>query len=225
MAMIRQQVGIIPSYLPIDENVKIIIDANSIWSDDMGIPGIDALPAWTAFKASSGCLVANTSIAGQQWFQMAANLTDVVAAYDATKTNVIMSAETRNTIMNGKTYAQCLGEITDYYENLHAALPNAICVYMEALPTDGVASAADENATIVAVDNYVRDHLDEFGIRKFVRFRDLSAFAGDGASRQGFMTSVDTCLEAFPGPYVHPDGYPREQIGIRMVRDVQRIPI
>ena len=212
-------------YLTIDETFKVIIDANSIWSNQMGIPGIDDLYPWTAFEASSGVVVANVSIAGQQWEHMASNISDVVSAYDGTKTNVLMSAETRNSVMNGKTFEQTLVEIGDYYNAILTALPDIIPVYMEALPTEGLASAADENATILAVDHYVRDHLPEFGIKKYIKNRDISDFSGDGASRQGFMTSPTTCLEgATAGPYVHPTGWPRELLAARMVRDVQRIP-
>lgn len=212
-----------PTYLTIGPTTHIHIDANSIWSDDLGLPGIEDLAPLANFETSTGCTITNSSIAGQQWFQMAANVTDIV--FNPADVNILMAGETRNTIFNGKTAAQCLAEIHDYVDAVNAlSVPPDYLVLMSSFHSDGVPTAADENAAMLEVDTYVRDHLAEFGAASMCWYRDLSPFFQDGTSRAGFMSSTTTCMEDFPGPYVHPKGSARELLATRMVQALQKIP-
>lgn len=213
-------------YLTIDSGVKFTVDANSIWTTHGPMTPIETLAPWTAFIASSGCTVANTSVSGQQWFEMAADLTDVSAAMDPAKINVLMPGETRNTIFNGKTAEQCLDEFGTYVTNVMGlAVPPDYILPMSCFHSDGVPTAADENIAMLEVDTYIRDNLDEFLASNICWYRDLSPFFQDGTTRSGFMSSTTTCLEDFPGPYVHPRGAARDLIATRMVEAVQQIPV
>jgi hypothetical protein len=213
-----------PTYLTIDSSVHIHMDGNSIWASQAGLPTMDQLAPWTSFVAATGCTLTNSSIAGQTWADMAANITDVNASWNAAKTNVLICGETRNTLANGTTtFATCKANALTYIANVKAAHPGWIIVLMGSLPSDGVPTATF-NATMIDVDEYMRNNLAEFSAAKFIRYRDLSFYAGDGLSRQGFMSTIANCIEGTP-PYVHPRGTAREQIATRMVRDVQLIPV
>lgn len=212
------------TYRRITNGTKIVVDGNSIWSNAMGPPGIEALPPLVNLAAESGCTIVNTSIAGQQWSDMATGQTDINAAWDSTKDMILMPVEWRNTAFSGKSVAQIIADFAAYCANALAVHPWTI-VPMSGLPSDGVAGAASANANMVAAETYVRTHLAEFGCKVWCDFRDLSPFSDEiGTTRVGFMSSTDTCLEVSPGPYVHPLRWPRELIALRMSHVVRRIP-
>lgn len=215
--------AVTPTYITVNSTVHVNIDGNSIESDQMGIPGIHSLPPLTGLVSATSCTVTNTSIAGQTWADMGTAISDVQATYVSGKTNILVCKETRNTMANGTTsVATCLGLIHDYATALFAGHADWVVAYMESIPSDGVPTAT-WNALMFEVDTYVRNHLTEFGFRKFIRLRDISTFSGDGLSQQGFMTSISNCLESSP-PYVHPRGSARESEAARIARDLQLIP-
>lgn len=217
--------GITGPFLTINSTVKITIDANSIWEGvAVGLPKIEDLGPLTAFKTNTGCTINNTSIAGQTWAGMASAITDVNASWDAAKTNVLVAGETRNSFFNGFTYSQTLAQIHDYVNAVLAAHPGWIIVLMGSLPSDGVASAADENLGMLAVDEYVRDNLAEFSARSWFGYRDIDYFSYDGTARQGFMESTTNCIESV-SPWVHPKGPARDRIAERMASALQQIPL
>lgn len=211
-------------FLTINSTVNITVDANSIWSNQMGIPGIEALGPLVTLKNTTGCAINNTSIAGQTWAQMAANVTDVSATYVVGKTNVLIAGETRNSIFNGRTVAQTVSDVHDYVNAVLAAKPWQYIVLMGALPSDGVSTALTNNSNMITVENYLRDHLADFSAKAFCYYRDIPYFSGDGASQQGFMLSPANVIET-ASPWVHPRGAARDTIAARMAVVLQQIPL
>jgi hypothetical protein len=156
---------------------------------------------------------------------MASAASDVDAAYDPGKTNVLVVSETTNSVFgDGKTAAATITDYLTYINGRLAAHPWEYVVMFGTIPRGGQAGDATNNARLLEVDALVQADLAAHHLDAFFGFRDLSPFYQDGTTRAGFMASTTTCYES-TAPYIHPIGTARELMASRVAYGLQRIPV
>lgn len=155
--------------------VKVTFDGNSLVS---GV-GASSFPLPTAFSALAGATaISNLGISGQAWNDLVNNATDVDAAWDASKTNVLFAWETTNSVFNnGSTVQQVITLATNYAAARRAAHPDIRIVMITSLPREtGVtvtdqANRTERNQANDAVDAYFRQNFRAAGYDAIVDIR------------------------------------------------------
>ncbi len=159
--------------------VNVCCDGNSLTEGLRST--VPATKSYPAVMASSlfpvaGNVVTNVGISGQQWTSMTSTITDVNAAWNAGKTNVLVCFEDTNEIYNGSTRAQVTTNMLAYFAAVLAVHAWKI-VLCSCIPRYGVIGSVgsysqpdvdDYNARINAVNAYNRANWRSYGISHFI---------------------------------------------------------
>lgn len=192
--------------LRLSSAVKIIVDGNSIYYGTGSNP-FDQVLALDPYLSGSGVTYANVAASGQTWAQMTSSATDVNAAFDASKTNVLICAETTNAARGGKIGSSIYDDAAAYiaarrahYATISPTKPLRIIV-CSSLPMDG--SASNANAYASAADALMRANFRAMGADAFCDYRTGSSpFNHDGTSAAVFQAQQSLWLET--SSWLHP---------------------
>lgn len=153
--------------------VKICCDGNSLTeSHGSGTPYPTQLAALAPLNGL--VTVVNTGISGQTTQNMIDSAADVEAAYDATKTNILVCMEGTNSIYNGRTAAQAASDMGNYIAARLAAQPARKIILLTCTPRQLGVSDADnavQNAIIDAYNVILRSNYLAYGAKLLVDLR------------------------------------------------------
>lgn len=143
------------------------------------------------------------AISGQQWSDMAAVHADVDTFWDPDRTNVLVVSEDSNVVFQGvgKTFGEVLSDTRSYFAAVRAVHPGWRILMWGNLPRSGT---ADQNAELIALNNYWRDNWEAEGLVGWIDMRAaIPQFDHDGSSDALFAAYADAWSEA-AAPFVHP---------------------
>lgn len=157
--------------------------------------------------AGTGATVVSTAIGGQSWYDMAANASDVEAAYAAGKVNVLIAGETTNACVHGgggpiRTGAGAWADAAAYFAARKAAHPDIRTIVCGTPPIGGGYGSPAINLEYIAFDSLARAGHRAAGIDLFVDFRTAATpwMNHDGTVLSSFSDASVKWSDA----YIHP---------------------
>ncbi len=147
-----------PQTIKAGSGVKVTFDGNSLVQGQGG-GGTTIATVFSALAGSTG--IANVSSGGQTWADMTSVHSDVDAAYDGAKTNVLFIWETTNSVFNSNlSTQQTIDDAVAYVAAVKAAHPAWKIVMVTTIPRRAgtyIATEADlidANQRLDSVDAY-----------------------------------------------------------------------
>lgn len=162
--------------------------------------------------------VHTVAIGGQRWVEMSAAHADVDAAWEPSRTNVLIAGEDCNSVFQGgKSTAQVLQDTRDYYAVVKAAHPGWKILMWGNLPRGGLSSDAANNDSLIALNDYWRNNWQAEGIDGWVDMRTIPQYDHDGTTTEAFTAYADAWSETAPA-FVHPlEGTYADNTGARAI--------
>lgn len=141
-------------FLKFDSSVKIICDGNSLTAGyAASLPYPQQMAALPPFNGN--VTVVNTGISGQSTQAMRADTSDVGAAYDNSKTMVLVAWEGTNSLAFGGTARASADELALYVLGMMTLHPNLRIVLPTLIPRQrGTSEADDIDFNINKIDAY-----------------------------------------------------------------------
>lgn len=198
--------------LVLSSAVNIVFDGDSITNDFLA-SGLDALvkERLDALSARNGATLSingGLGINGQTWDAMLVNRADLDAAWVDGKTNVLIVAETTNSVfVDGRTAAQTITDAQFYLSSIRATHLWNILLW-GTIPRGwgdetGHPGEVAKNTAMATVDAYMAANYVDMGARGYVEVRTgIPQFNHNGSSAASFSAYQSTWNET--GPWVHP---------------------
>ena len=210
-----------PARLPLDENVKITFDGNSLLV--YGAPTMPALVATLLAARGRAPETQNVGVSAQSIRMLAGfdggDASDVDAAWAPGKTNVLVVWEATNSIAYyGRSLADATADLTAYITARQAVHPWRV-VLMTCLPR----YETGNDGLLVAWNTLARMHYREWGADALVDVRAPgSPFAFDGTVAANFQATQRYWAET--ASWVHLNGEGNAVIAEMVVEALERLP-
>lgn len=181
------------SYLRMSSGVKITVDGNSIYTTVGSTSSVAALLAANAYLGGVVTTV-DCAVSGQTWQNMIDTPSDIDAAYDASKINVLICGESANSSGN-RDGAGIAADAAIYIARAKSVSPTRKVVLCSGMPRGGNASAS--NQRILDGDALMRANWRSYGADAFCDFRAAGyPLAFDGATSAPFTANLNYWQEA-----------------------------